>query len=319
MAKKKATKKRARKKRAKKARRPTKKKVSCRPKKKVRRIKVKVRKGLKPRAERVVRAEDGKLYHEIEYVAKDRFKKDAMTLGKEVATFKTVRPGKKKKAANPKRGDVRIIVGCLKEDFDSTSGLCLRTTAQKMVRRITTEEARRLQARNPGLLVVSNPTGVEAPGYSPRMVAKLGKTYKRFHFTNPSEAIEIWRPKNYPQGFMSIGECEMLKVKTPSGKTVTRRWKSGNRPHACTTSANKDVFVLIPANNRRLLKRGLRVPSGTAVRIDYKVPKTSGRNKHASRWYHNHDTAPKVVAHKSGKAVRITGPGLKVTPAGIEG
>ena len=278
-----------------------------------RRIKVRVTGGLRPRAERIVRTQEEKLYHEIEYKPSAAFKEGVMRpRGGERSKFVTVKPTK------GQRG-VRLIVGCLKEDFDPRTGMCLRTTAQKMVRPITEAEATRLQRRNPALLVITNPAEVEALGYSPTMVRKLGKTYKRFHFTNPSEAVEIWRPDEYPKGFVAIGECEMFKVRKENGRTVTRRFRAGNRPHVCTTASNKDVFILVRGDNPALLRRGLRIPSGTAVRIDYKVPPESGRNKWSSRWYHWHETNPRVVAHSSGKAVKITGPGLKVTPRGIIG
>ncbi len=294
------------------ARRPKKKATPRKARKKVRKIKAKkVGSEPKPIAERIISTE-GRLRHEREFIRKGRFKKGAMvTRQGEKHDFLTSHP--------PGRPDVNLTVGCLVKDYDRKTGLCMRTTVQKTSRRITKSEAKRLQARNPMLLVVSNP--VSGTALMPEGIRgkKLVKGYKRFHMSEPAEVLEMWRPNGWPQGYISIGECEMFRVKDKNGKMVTRRFKTGHRPYACMTAAGKDVYILPKANDNILMKKGLGIPSGEAVRIDYMVPKHSGRVPWSRRWFHDHDTRPRVTVHKSGKAVRISGPGLKVTPRGIIG
>jgi len=271
------------------------------------------------------------------FVPASRFQKDAMISTKtgKRSTFVTISP----------RAGVQLVIGCLPKDFDRQKRVCKRTTVQKEITRITAPRAAALrrkqgvnvaygrrslpkgtikmtvaQARNiakpnvrrstlksanPYLAVISNPVK-----YSPAELNKARRAYKRFHFTGPVEVKEVPAPKGWPQVYMYIGECERFDVQKPNGVIVSRKF-AGKKPALATTSRMKDVYILGG--------RQLGVPSGRAVRVDYKVPANSGRNKWAPRYWHPHTTRPKVAVHSGGRAVKVSGPGLKVTPRGIEG
>ena len=109
---------------------------------------------------------------------------------------------------------------------------------------------------------------------------------------------------------MILGVCDAFEVKTAQGKV--KKVYSTNKPTLACTKDRKDVFIFSNGGQ-------LGIPSGTAVRVDYTVPPNSGRVKWSRAWYHPHDSAPAAKAHKCGRAVRITGPGLSVTPRGIIG
>ncbi len=165
---------------------------------------------------------------------------------------------------------------------------------------------KRKTKKNPQLLVISNPSKT----YPKREVKKAEKAYKRFHFKNPPMEHERNVPAGWPQVYVVIGECERFDVETPGGKVVSKRFK-GSMPILATTSKLKSLYIF--------WDRKLGIPKGTANRIDYRVPKSSGRNKWSNRWWHPHDSHPSVKVHSSGKAVNVCGPGLSITPAGIEG
>lgn len=162
--------------------------------------------------------------------------------------------------------------------------------------------------KNPQLMVVSNPTAV--PGVTKRQANRAEKAYKRFHFTKPARMEEREIPNGWPKAYVVIGDCLRFDVKPKSGKKVVKNFTGKNKPVVCTTAESKDVYIFGNLSG---------VPSGTAVRVDYKVPKTSKRNKWASEWTHDHETGPRVNVHSSGHALKISGRGLKVTPRGIEG
>jgi hypothetical protein len=160
---------------------------------------------------------------------------------------------------------------------------------------------------NPQLMVVTNPGAI--PGVGSRTVKKAQKAYKRFHMTKPSQMLEGWVPTGWPKAYITIGECLRFDVMGKDGKKVKRSFKAGKRPALCTTPECKDVFLFGDLSG---------IPSGQALRVDYRVPKHSGRSKWARDWTHDHDSKPKVTAHPSGKAIKISGKKLKVTPRGIE-
>jgi len=160
--------------------------------------------------------------------------------------------------------------------------------------------------KNPQLLVLSNPKKSNG-----KEVAAAKKAFNRFHFKDPDKTFSRKVPDSWPNAFVVIGECEMFSVKS-NGKTVKRTFMgNGKMPLLCMGKGMKDVFIVGTKN--------LGVPAGNAVQVDYRVPKKSGRNKWARRWYHPHDTKPKVNVSKDGRYVRISGPGLHVTPRGIIG
>jgi len=141
-------------------------------------------------------------------------------------------------------------------------------------------------------------------------VSRARRAFKRFHFVAPAKVTSGNVPNGFEDAYMVIGELERFDVKTPSGVTVSRKYKA-NRPRLCTTANMKDIFVFAGSK--------LGIPAGNAMRCDYRVPAHSGRNKWSKRWWHPHDTHPKVLPHRGGCAVRVSGSGLKVTPRGIEG
>jgi len=172
----------------------------------------------------------------------------------------------------------------------------------------------RRRKKNPQLMVVSNPrkkrSSGKAPSESSRAAKLTQQAYKRFHFTKPVKSDTGWVPDGWPKTYMTIGTCLKLVVQGANGKKVTRNWSGRSGPRLCTTSAMKDVFLFGNLKG---------IPSGTAVQVDYRVPAHSKRRKWAPDWTHDHNTRPRLTAHKSGKAIRISGRGLKVTPRGIEG
>lgn len=171
---------------------------------------------------------------------------------------------------------------------------------------------------NPSLMVISNPSKRKSTKKRSRKAplpnspsAKLaGKAYKRFHFTRPAKTSTGWVPDGWPKTYVTIGQCLRLDVKGANGKKVVRNFSGANAPRLCTTAGMKDVYLFGNLKG---------IPSGTALRVDYRVPSHSKRRKWASDWTHDHDSRPRLTAHSSGKAVRISGKKLKVTPRGIEG
>lgn len=155
-------------------------------------------------------------------------------------------------------------------------------------------------AANPQLMVVND-----------RDSKLAEKAYKRFHFTKPAKRTTGWVPDGWPKAYITIGDALRFDVRTPAGKVVKKEWKRESGVKVVTPSDMKDVYIFGTSS--------LGIPSGTALRVDYSVPSNSKRRKWSRDWTHAHDTAPKVHAHPSGKAVKISGRGLKVTPSGIEG
>jgi hypothetical protein len=159
-------------------------------------------------------------------------------------------------------------------------------------------------------MVLSNPKS--KANRNSREVKAAKKAYNRFHFKDPDKTFNKKVPDSWPGAFVVIGECEMFSCKNKAGKTVKRKFMGkGKMPMLCTSKAMKDVYIVGTKN--------LGVPAGNAVQVDYRVPVKSGRNKWARRWYHPHDTHPKVTVSRNGRYVRISGPGLKVSPRGIIG
>lgn len=320
-----AKKKRRIKKRAKKVVRRKKKRMS-KAKKKVRRKRHKTVK--LPYEERVSKTPSGWV-HEKVFVPSHKFRKKAMiTASGKRADFVSRKP----------RPGTWLIIGCLPKDYDKAGKFCKRTTVHKQVKKITAAQAKRLKAkpgvkvmrnpcripsrgnpcprksklsrstakaRNPQLMVISNPISATQV----RQVAKTNKAYKRFHFKNADKLVKGWIPTGWPKTYMTIGQVLRFDVQKPSGAIASRRFR-GKKPVLASTAAMKDLYIF---------GTNLGIPAGKAVRIDYKVPPTSGRNKWASRWWHPHKSFPTVKPHSSGKAVKVSGPKLKVTPRGIVG
>lgn len=177
--------------------------------------------------------------------------------------------------------------------------------AKKVVKAIAPKrkKAKKKKRKNPQLLVLSNPKSKE--------VAAAKKAFNRFHFKDPDKTFKNKVPSSWPEAFVVIGECEMFSCKA-NGKTVKRKFMgNGKMPLLCMGKGMKDVFIVG--------KKNLGVPAGNAVQVDYRVPAKSGRNKWARRWYHPHDTHPKVTVSKDGRYIRVSGPGLYVSPRGIIG
>jgi hypothetical protein len=235
------------------------------------------------------------------FVPRDKFQKNAMVskTGKR-STFVSKKP----------RKDVWIIIGCLPKDYDKKAGRCKRTTIHKEIKQISSAKARKLAA-NPQLMVISNPLNPCPSRYPSREVKLAEKAYNRFHFRGPATQCEQTVPTGWPKVYVVIGECERFDVQTVNGKKVSRRYTGSGKPILATTSRMRNLYIFSG--------RKLNIPAGKAFRVDYKVPKHSGRTKWSRRWYHPHETHPKVSPHKSGKAVQVAGSGLSVTPRGIEG
>lgn len=167
-------------------------------------------------------------------------------------------------------------------------------------------------AKNPALLVLSNPCH-SRPAAAKRnpsnSIAKTENAYKKFHMTVPNTQSKAEVPDGWPTSYMTIGWATMFEGKGPDGRKYTRRYPTG-RVKLCTTGEMKDVFLFGPS---------LGILSGRAERVDYDVPAHSGRNKWAKKWWHPTDSHPAVIADKSGRAVKMHGPGLKVNVRGIIG
>lgn len=167
---------------------------------------------------------------------------------------------------------------------------------------------------NPSLMILSNPRRNKLERAAPKDLSNevrlAQKAYKSFHFKDSQKHQKRKVPDGWPKVYVVLGDVDAFEVKGSTGK-VKRRYGARKPVLACTKD-RKDVFIF-----SRSGKLGL--PSGTAVRVDYSVPNHSGRLKWAKSWYHPHDSNPKVRVHKNGTALRISGPGLSVTPRGIIG
>lgn len=168
-----------------------------------------------------------------------------------------------------------------------------------------TSKRRKNSKKNPTLMILSNPAPTE------REMSLAKKAYKSFHFNQPKKEERSKVPDGWPQVYVVLGTCDAFTVKS-GGKEIKRTF-SGTKPSLCCTKDRSDVYIFAKNGSK------LGIPSGTAVRVDYTVPPHSGRKKWSRAWYHPHESKPKVHAHKSGKAVRISGPKLRVTPRGIIG
>ena len=276
---------------------------------------------------------------ETEFVSKGRFKKDAMVstdTGKR-STFVTVTPGPST--------SVRLVVGCLRKDYDPKRGVCLRTTVYKKIKSIPKARAEQLK-RKRGVRVRRNPSalpqGTRAvtkrqlkrfnPCVSKRKIAganpvlavisgnpkarvpaslkKAVRSYKKFHFTKPYNITDVTVPDSYPASMVNIGELERFDVQTPNGNIVRRDY-TGKRPILYTDPKMKNLYIVGG--------KALGIPKGKALRCDYCVAKRSGRSKWSRRWWHAHNTFPTVTPDRGGRAVKVSGPKLKVTARGIEG
>jgi hypothetical protein len=182
------------------------------------------------------------------------------------------------------------------------------------------ERSKRLackQKRNPSLMILTNPLKkrkakrTAAPPAALQHEVRLAqKAYKSFHFKDSQKQAKRKVPDGWPRVYVILGVCDSFEVKTAQGKV--KKVYGTNKPTLACTKDRKDVFIFSNSGQ-------LGIPSGTAVRVDYTVPPNSGRVKWSRAWYHPHDSAPAAKAHKCGRAVRITGPGLSVTPRGIIG
>jgi hypothetical protein len=182
------------------------------------------------------------------------------------------------------------------------------------------EQAAAMVMENPSLMILLNPKAAKAVKSVAKSAAKssdkevrlANKAFKSFHFKDSTKKEKHKVPDNWPKTpYWILGVVDRFDVQDASGKTVSRTF-TGRKPVLAATKARKDCFIVSQNGN-------LKIPSGTGVRIDYTVPKHSGRNKWSKRWWHPHESNPKVKAHRGGKHVRITGPGLKITPRGIIG
>lgn len=259
--------------------------------------------GKKPIEVRVSRTKSGTGWVlEKIFVPAGKFKKGAMVslgTGKR-STFVTKKP----------KPGAWLVIGCLPKDYDKKKKVCKRTTVHKQIKEISATKAKKLAA-NPQLMIISNPLNPCPRPNRCNEVRKAEKAYKRFHFSNPPMQYEQSVPRGWPGVYVVIGECERFDVETSKGKKVSKKYKGKNKPVLATTSSLKDIFIFSD--------KKLGIPEGSAIRVDYKVPRHSGRTQWSRRWYHPHDTHPSVRTHSSGKAVRVSGPGLSVTPRGIEG
>ena len=158
---------------------------------------------------------------------------------------------------------------------------------------------KRAKAKNPALLVMSNPTSSG--------LAAATKAYKNFHMVEPDNTTKAHIPVGWPTAYITIGFARAFHWTDQAGKQHRKSYPSG-KVKVCTTPAMKDVF---------LFGQSLGVTPGTADRVDYDVPRHSGRNKWSKGWWHPHDSHPTVMV-KDGK-VRMHGPGLKVSKRGIIG
>jgi hypothetical protein len=166
--------------------------------------------------------------------------------------------------------------------------------------------------QNPSLMILMNPKAAKAAASSDTEVRLANKAFKSFHFKDSTKKERHSVPDNWPKTpYWILGVVDRFDAKDASGKTVSRTFR-GRKPILAATKSRKDCFI-VSQNGK------LGIPSGVGVRIDYTVPRHSGRNKWSKRWWHPHESNPKVKSHRSGKHARITGPGLKITPRGIIG
>ena len=165
--------------------------------------------------------------------------------------------------------------------------------------------------QNPALMVISNPAKLKGKIGKPD--PKAIRTYKSFHMSDPGEVRMVSVPKGWPKNLVVIGDVDRLDVGNErTGKETSKKYKRG-QIKVCMTTSRRELFI-VSMNGKKL-----GVPSGVAMRIDYTVPETSGRNKWAKRWWHPHDSGPKLKLERNGKAARVKGPKLKITKRGIIG
>ena len=176
----------------------------------------------------------------------------------------------------------------------------------------TMKNPKRRTNKNPTLMILSNPrkkSAVKKADLS-QEVRLAKKAYKSFHFGDPKKEETRKVPDGWPKVYVVLGVVDSFEVRNGAGKV--KKVYGSKKPILACTKDRKDVFIFSKAGK-------LGIPSGVAVRVDYTVPPHSGRNKWSKSWYHPHDSGPKVNPHSSGKAVRISGPGLSVSPRGIIG
>jgi len=166
--------------------------------------------------------------------------------------------------------------------------------------------------KNPALLIISNPVKLKGKKVG-KPSLKAVRTYKSFHMSDPAEIRAIDVPKGWPKHLIVIGDVDRLDVSNPkTGKEISKKYRVG-QVKVCMATSRKELFVISMGTKKLGLKNGI------ALRIDYSVPPSSGRNKWAKRWWHPHDSGPKLKTERSGKAARIKGPKLKITVRGIIG
>ena len=185
---------------------------------------------------------------------------------------------------------------------------CRRRSVNPILMTITNPLPKRVAKPKPKKRRKANPRGVG--GYDQSAITKTSKAFKKFHMTDPTHGFEMNIPNGWPKVFVMLGEVEKFEVQDASGKKHKKVFK-GKRPILATTAGMKQIYIFSTTK--------LGFPSGKAVRIDYKVPADSGRNKWASRWYHPHDTHPSVFVHSGGRAAKVSGRGLKINRRGIIG
>jgi hypothetical protein len=167
---------------------------------------------------------------------------------------------------------------------------------------------------NPQLMILSNPTkaAAKAPTAKSPAAARVRRAYKRFHFTEPAKTTKAKVPDGWPRQYAVLGLVDRFDVKDAKGKVHSKKFSGPSRPNLCTDEKMKNVYIFS--------KNGpVGVPSGNAERVDYTVPPHSGRTKWARRWWHAQDSHPPVKVAENGRAIKMSGPGLSVTPRGIVG
>jgi len=187
----------------------------------------------------------------------------------------------------------------------------LALETKKFIRAWIEAQGSAAKASNPSLMILTNPhkETAQKPAIS-NEVRLAQKAYKSFHFRDVKRTDKRKVPDGWPKVYVVLGDCDAFEVKTDQGKV--RKAYGSSKPILACTKDRKDVFIF--SRNGRL-----GIPAGTAVRVEYSVPAHSGRNKWAKSWYHPHESNPKVTTDKTGRAVRISGPGLSVSPRGIIG
>ena len=175
---------------------------------------------------------------------------------------------------------------------------------------LITNPVRRKARRNPQLMLITNPVSKNISGPSVSSVTKAKKAFKKFHMINPTHSFERNVPDGWPEAYVIIGEVEKFEVEDANGKRHKKTYR-GKRPIVATTGGMKKLYIFG--------SKSLGLPSGTAIRIDYKVPADSGRNKWSSRWYHPHSSHPSVKVAPGGRALVVSGRGMKINKRGIIG